>query len=177
SGPGYQSPTSPGMSTRQMLEAAADGKLQVLWLVGAKLLEKYHDPDLARRALERCPFVAVNELTMTQTAEMADLVLPVASVAEKDGTYANCERRIQRIYKAFDLAPDIKPDWLVFSEVAALLGSEWPYFSARDVLKDIAASVPIYAQVNPSALGESGLRWRYPHETAPAAPIAPGAGE
>src|SRR5579884_71482 len=177
SGPGYQSPTGTGMNTQQMLEAAAGGTLQVLWLVGAKLLESYYDPALARRTLENCPFVVVNELTMTQTAEMADLVLPVASVAEKDGTYTNCERRIQRIYKAFDLAPDIKPDWLVFSEVAAQLGGGTPYFSARDVLRDIAAAVPMYGQVNLAALGESGVRWRYPHETPPATPIAPGAGE
>src|SRR5581483_501098 len=105
---------------------AANGRLDVLWIVGAKLVENYHDADLVRRALERCPFVVVNELTLTETAELADLVLPVASVAEKDGTYTNCERRVQRIYKAFDLSPDIKPDWLVFTEVAALLNRTVP---------------------------------------------------
>ncbi len=162
SGPGYQPLAAPGLNTQQMLEAAADGKLQLLWLVGAKLVENYPDPALARRALENCPFVVVNELQMTETAQLADLVLPVAGVAEKDGTYTNCERRVQRIYRAFELSHDIKPDWLVFTEVAAQLGSGITYFSARDVLRDIAANVPIYEGITPRSLGESGVRWNYP---------------
>jgi NADH-quinone oxidoreductase subunit G len=164
-GPGYKPVAKPGLNTQQMLEAAANGKLDALWIVGAKLVENYHDADLVRRALERCPFVVVNELTLTATAELADLVLPVASVAEKDGTYTNCERRVQRIYKAFDLSPDIKPDWLVFTEVAALLNRTVPYFSARDILRDIAANVPIYSGLTPQRLGESGARWSYPEKT------------
>jgi NADH-quinone oxidoreductase subunit G len=160
--PGYRPLETPGMNTPQMLEAAAQGRLDLLWLVGAKLIEKYPDPGLARRALENCPFVVVNELFLTETAQMADLVLPVASMAEKDGTYTNCERRVQRLYKAFDVSPNIKPDWLVFTEVAAQLGGGAAYFSARDILRDIAANVPIYAGITPKSLGESGIRWNYP---------------
>ncbi len=158
SGPGYQPIAAPGLNTQQMLEAAANGKLPLLWIVGAKLVENYHDPAMARRALENCPFVVVNELTMTETAKLAGLVLPVASVAEKDGTYTNCERRVQRIYKAFEISPDIKPDWLVFTEVTSQLERGAFYFSARDVLRDIAAKVPLYAGITPQRLGESGLR-------------------
>ena len=95
---------------------------------------------------------------------MADLVLPAASVAEKDGTYTNCERRVQRIYKAFDISPDIKPDWLIFTEVATRLAGGAPYFSARDILREIAANVPTYAGITPKSLGEGkaeGIRWNY----------------
>jgi NADH-quinone oxidoreductase subunit G len=173
SGPGYAPIDKPGLTTQQMLEAAAGGKLQALWIVGAKLIENYPDSDLARRALENCPFVVVNELTMTETARAADLVLPVASVAEKDGTYTNCERRVQRIYKAFEISRDVKPDWLVFSEVTAQLGGGTPYFSARDVLRDIAANVPIYAAISPKSLGETGVRWNYPATEPRPASIAP----
>jgi NADH-quinone oxidoreductase subunit G len=162
SGPGYTPVTTPGMCTQQMLEAAANGQLPVLWIVGADIVENGVDPDLAQRALEHCPFVVVNELFMTRTADMADLVLPVASVAEKDGTYTSCERRVQRIYKAFDLAPEIKPDWLVFTEVMAQMGTGAPYFTARDILRDIAIDVPIYAGITSKSLGEAGVRWNYP---------------
>lgn len=161
-GPGYTALGTKGMNTQAILEDAANGKLQTLWVVGADPVTEYHDTDLARRAIEKCPFVVVNALSMTETAQMADLVLPVASVAEKDGTYTNCERRVQRIYRAFDLSPDIKPDWLIFTEVAAQLGGEASYFSARDILRDIAAKVPLYAEITPKSLGESGLRWNYP---------------
>src|SRR5579871_777833 len=167
SGPGYAAPAKAGMSTQQMLEDAANGKLPLLWIVGAKLVEKFHDPALARRALEACPFVVVNELSMTETAQLADLVLPVASMAEKDGTYTSCERRVQRIYRAFDMSPDIKPDWLVFTEVSAQLGGGAPCFSARDILRDIAANVPAYAGLTLKSLGESGVRWSDPNAAAP----------
>ena len=158
--PGYQTVAQVGMNTRQMLEAATNGELDVLWLVGAKLREQFPDKNLVASALEKA-FVVVNELEMTETAQYADLVLPAASVAEKDGTYTNCERRVQRIYKAFDISPDIKPDWLIFSEIAAQMGSGTPFFSARDILRDIAANVPLYAGMTPKALGEAGLRWNY----------------
>ncbi len=159
-GPGYAPISQPGMNTRQMLEAAANSELDVLWLVGAKLREQFPEADLAARAMEKA-FVVVNELEMTETAQFADLILPAASVAEKDGTYTNCERRVQRIYKAFEISPDIKPDWLIFSEIAAQMGGGTPFFSARDILRDIAANVPLYAGMTPKALGESGLRWNY----------------
>lgn len=158
-GPGYESLATVGMNTQQMLQAAAAGDIEVLWIVGADLFNDYTDRGLAERALENCPFIVINELTLTQTASMADLILPVASVAEKDGTYTSCERRIQRIYRAFDVDGGIKPDWQIFSEVADKLGSESTYFSARDIWQEIASTVPNY-NVSLKSLGDSGVRWQ-----------------
>jgi NADH-quinone oxidoreductase subunit G len=167
SGPGYTSVTK-GMNTQEMLEAAAKGSLDVLWLVGTDLATTYHDPELARRAIEACPFVVVNELELTETAALADLVLPVASVAEKDGTYTSCERRVQAIHQCFEISPTIKPDWLVFAEVAALLSrEELPFFSARDIVYEINAQVPLYAKATPEAIGEQGYRWSYSTSATP----------
>lgn len=159
--PGYKPADAPGLTTQQMLEAAASGELQALWIVGADPARTYHDTDLVHRALDTCPFVVVSELAPTETARRADLVLPAASFAEKDGTFTNCERRVQRIYKAFEISPDVKPDWLIFTEIAAQMGGGSPYFTARDVLRDIAATVPMYAGINPRTLGEFGVRWEY----------------
>ena len=97
----------------------------------------------------------------------SDLVLPAASFAEKDGTFTNCERRVQRIYKAFEISQEIKPDWLIFSEVSARLGGGAPFFSPRDILRAIAAQVPVYANINLKSLGDEGIRWEYAVE-APA---------
>ncbi len=160
--PGYLPVSKSGLNTNQMLEEAANGKLDMLWIVGADLAAKYHDQPLVERALEACPFVVVNELTMTETALRADLVLPVASLAEKDGTYTNCERRVQRIHRAFAIGPEVKTDWLVFTEVATQLAGGAPYFSARDILRDIAANVPMYANITLKSLDEGGVRWSYP---------------
>ncbi len=172
-GPGYVPTGAAGMNTQEILEAAAQRMLQTLWIVGADVVNEYHDPELARRAVENCPFVVVNALSMTATAQLADLVLPIASVAEKDGTYTSCERRVQRIYRAFDLAPDIKPDWLIFTEVAAQMGGEANYFSARDILRDIGAHVPLYAGITPKSLGEAGIRWSYSAAEPKPAKIVP----
>ena len=172
-GPGYAASAETGLNTQAILEAAANRMLQTLWIVGADVVNDYYDSDLARRAVENCPFVVVNALFMDATAQLADLVLPIASVAEKDGTYTNCERRVQRIYRAFDLSPDIKPDWLIFTEVAAQMGGEANYFSARDILRDISANVPPYADITPKSLGESGVRWNYTASESKPATVVP----
>jgi NADH-quinone oxidoreductase subunit G len=172
-GPGYAPLQSPGMGTHEMLEAAASGRLAALWIAGADLIANYHDRSLVEKALEACPFVVVNELFMTETAKRATLVLPVASMAEKDGTYTSCERRVQRIYRAFEVSPDIKPDWLVFAEAGMGLGGGAPAFSAREILREIAAAVPNYAGMTPKSLGDAGLRWSYPESARRAPSIEP----
>jgi NADH-quinone oxidoreductase subunit G len=160
-GPGYTSPTVTGLNTRGILEAAAAGTVKALWIVGEDLLENYADRALAEKALENCPFIVINELSLTRTASMADLILPVASIAEKDGTVTSCERRIQRIHRAFDISGEVKPDWLVFAETAELLGAGWTYVSARDIWRDIASAVPTHKSITLKSLGESGIRWSY----------------
>lgn len=161
-GPGYTPLQHAGLTTHQMLESAASGQLHMLWIVGADLAVKYHDRELAHNALTTCPFVVVSELTLTETAKQAHLVLPAASFAEKDGTFTNCERRVQRVHKAFEIAPHIKPDWLIFAELADILRHPMPYFSPRDILCAISSEVPLYADITPQTLGEQGLRWQYP---------------
>ena len=172
-GPGYSPLTNPGMNTEKMLEAAVGGQIQLLWIAGTDIASLYHDRALARAALEACPFVVVNALSMTATASLASLILPSASVAEVDGTYTNCERRVQRVFKAFDLSPDIKPDWLIFTEVSTQLVGGAPYFSARDILREIATAVSPYSAMTPKSVSEGGVRWSYPEGTAPAPFISP----
>ena len=174
SGPGYTKVSQPGLNTREMLQAASNGSLKTLWLHEADLFESSLDGALVRKALETCPFIVASALSLNASAEYAHLVLPVASFAEKDGTFTSCERRVQRIYKAFDIAPEIKSGWLIFSEIAALLGGGGaPYFSARDILRDIAAKVPAYAGITPKNLGDAGVRWSYPDSPQTPLSVAP----
>ncbi len=158
-GPGYTPLNSPGKNTQQILESAARGELQTIWIAGDQLVEHYHDPALVQNALYKCPFVVVSELTMTETASLADLVLPAASFAEKEGSFTNCERRIQRIDKAFEISRDIKADWLIFSELAAMIDGSLMPFSASDIFKEISETVTPYAGLTLKSLGESGTRW------------------
>lgn len=157
--PGFVSVSDPGANTHQMLTSAANGTLPMLWVLGAKLAEKYPDRELVQAALSTA-FVVVSELEMTETAQYADLILPAASFAEKDGTFTNCEGRVQRIYKAFDILGDVKPDWLIFTEIASQMGTNFPYFSARDITLDLSKSVPSFTGITPKSLGDSGIRLR-----------------
>jgi predicted molibdopterin-dependent oxidoreductase YjgC len=169
--PGYVPTETPGMNTGQMLKAASTGALKMLWIVNVDLANAFHDRGLAIRALENCPFVVVHAHTLTETASMANVVLPVQTVAERDGTFTNCERRVQRFYKAFEISPEIHSDWVIFAQIAAQMGSGLPYFSPRDILREITATVPIYKDCGPRALGEEGVRWQYPEAERPPADV------
>jgi predicted molibdopterin-dependent oxidoreductase YjgC len=158
-GPGYTPISSAGMNTNAMLKAAESGDIKVLWIMGADLLNGYTDIKLAKAALETCPFIVINELSLTETASIADLILPVASMAEKDGTYTSCERRIQRIYRAFDIDSDMKTDWQIFSEIGERMGTPSTFFSARDIWQEITSNVAPYANITLKSLGDSGVRW------------------
>lgn len=159
--PGYVPAPEAGMNTQEMLEAAASGSLKLLWIVGQDLAHEFHDKDLAARALEACPFVVVNELSLTETAKHADLVLPVQSVAERDGTFTNIERRVQRFYRCFEVSPEARPDWLIFSLLATRMGGLPPVYSFRDLLEEINRSVPCYRECTLEAIGDGGVRWEY----------------
>jgi predicted molibdopterin-dependent oxidoreductase YjgC len=142
-----------------MLEAAARGQMQVLYIVGEDVAQKYHDPELAQRALENAGFVVVQDLFLTETAQYADVVLPAASVAEKEGTFTNTEGRVQRFWKAFNSpSPEVKPDLNIFAELAVYLGKPIPVFSAEQVMEEIAKVVPAYASCCYEVLPAEGCR-------------------
>jgi NADH-quinone oxidoreductase subunit G len=167
SGPGYANVASTGLNTKQMLEAASKGELLALWAVQADILSDYQDRAAAEAALKTCPFVVVNALSLNATTEHAHLVLPVQSIAERDGTMTNVERRVQRFYRCFELAPGMQSDWGIFIETANVFGHPLPWFSWRDILREIVDTVPGYAGLTASALEGEGYRWSYGSETAP----------
>lgn len=152
-------PAEPGMSTQAMLEAAARGQMQVLYIIGEDVAQKYHDTELAQRALESAGFVIVQDLFLTETAQYADVVLPAASVAEKEGTFTNTERRVQRFWKAFNSpSPDVKPDLGIFTELAVYLSKPIPVFSAEQVMDEIGQVFPAYAACRYDSMPAEGVR-------------------
>lgn len=153
-------PAEPGLNTQGMLEAAAEGNLQVLYVIGEDIAQKYHDPELAQRALENAGFVIVQDLFLTETAQYADVVLPAASVAEKEGTFTNTERRVQRFWKAMNPpSPDVKPDLNIFAELAVYLDKPLPVFSAEQVMEEIRQVFPAYAECCYDQMPAEGAPW------------------
>jgi predicted molibdopterin-dependent oxidoreductase YjgC len=183
--PGYVAAERVGMSARQAIAAAAEGKVRALWIVSDDLLASAPDRALVEQALERCELVIVNELFLTRTAARAHVVFPVAAFAEKEGSTLNSERRLQRSNRALSPrsnrqngGPGARADWEVFQAVAQALGADWRYRTPEDVFREIARVVPgfqglSYALLQPEGACLSGARVQARIEPVTAGPSAP----
>jgi predicted molibdopterin-dependent oxidoreductase YjgC len=141
-------PAAPGLSHNEMMAAAGTGALRALLVAGANPVVAATDPDAARAALQQLDFLVVQDLFMNETAELADVVLPVVSFAEKDGTFTNTERRVQRVRKAKEPVGQARTDREVFVELGYRFGLSMPYPRATDVMDEIARLAPIYSGVS-----------------------------
>jgi NADH-quinone oxidoreductase chain G len=149
-------PTNAGQSYKQMLNNA-DGALKALYIMGANPASE--QPDWATN-LDKIEFLVVQEIFLTETAQLADVVLPAVSWAEADGTFTNLERRVQRAPKAVrDPHSKAAPDWMILDHLATRLGSNWPYANERGVTAEIAKAVPMYNGLTWDALGDQGIQW------------------
>jgi NADH-quinone oxidoreductase subunit G len=144
----------PGRDTRAILEAAASGDVGALLIFGADLISDFPDADLAQRALEACPFTVVVELLPTETVSHADVVLPSVAYAEREGTFTNLERRIQKLEPLLAPPGSAQEPWLVCAELARLLGDEWGWTTPADVWTDICARVSTHCDVALGALAQ-----------------------
>ena len=145
---GYEIPATPGRDTRAILEAAADGKLDALLLFGADVIADFPDADLATRALEGGAYVVVVELFPTETAARADVLLPSVAYAEREGTFTNLERRIQKLEPLTESPGVAREPWRVCASLARAMGEDWRWHSFGDVWDDIRANVRTHAHID-----------------------------
>ncbi|MDQ3981537.1 MAG: molybdopterin-dependent oxidoreductase, partial [Actinomycetota bacterium] len=138
--PGYKVVPEPGRGTRAMLEAAASGELDALLIFGADLIADFPDGALARTALEKVSFAAVVELFPTETALLADVVLPSTAYAEREGTLTNLERRVQKLEPLLGARGSSLEPWRICARLARGLGSDWKLGGLDDVWKEIGKS-------------------------------------
>ncbi|KRK33409.1 formate dehydrogenase subunit alpha [Loigolactobacillus bifermentans] len=161
-----------GLTSTQVLPAAIKGDIKGLYIFGEDPIVT--DPDIShvRKALENLDFLVVQELFMTETAEYADVVLPGISFAEKDGTFTNTERRIQRVRQAVQPRGGAREDYRIFCEVATRMGYPMAYPSASQIMDEIASVVPTFAGVNFKRLEAiEGLQWPCRSQDDPGTPI------
>jgi NADH-quinone oxidoreductase subunit G len=138
-------PAEPGLDVRGILNAAANGELDALWLIGADVLADTPDADLARRALEAAPFVVVQDVQSNQALHYADLVLPAAAFVERDGTLTDWEGRRQDVHAAVDPPGAARADYAILAESARRLGRPIgcrTFADARRELDDLLAAAP-----------------------------------
>jgi predicted molibdopterin-dependent oxidoreductase YjgC len=161
-------PSARGMKTPDMWDAALAGTLKGLWIIGYDVAQT--DPNLTkvRAALKNLEFLVVQDLFLSETAQLAHLVIPGASFLEKDGTFTNLERRIQRIRKAVDPPSGVKPDWQVLCDVSRRMGYPMSYRHPSEIMDEIAELAPMFSGVSFDRLDSpEGLQWPVPSGTHP----------
>ncbi|HQI90157.1 MAG TPA: formate dehydrogenase subunit alpha [Methanotrichaceae archaeon] len=150
-------PARKGLTSMEMMDAALFGTLKAMYIVGEDPICSHPDQSRTRQALQSLDFLAVQDIFMTETAEMADLVLPAACWAEKEGTFTSAERRVQRIYRATDPPGEAREDLWIVSNLARTLGLNFPYTDASSVFQEICRRVTIYKGL--VDLGDFGGFW------------------
>ncbi|EGW37378.1 formate dehydrogenase subunit alpha [Desulfosporosinus sp. OT] len=155
-------PAKPGLTLGELFDAAGTGQLKCMYVMGENPI--LSDPDALHviHALEKLDFLVVQDIFLTETAEIADVVLPAVSFAEKNGTFSNTERRVQRVRKAVEPEGDAKDDWEIIGLVATAMGYPMHYQSAEEIMEEIARVTPSYAGISYARLEQGSLQWPCP---------------
>lgn len=160
-----------GLTLSEIIDGLTDKKVRFLYVFGENPVVSDPDTTHVTHALEEAEFVVVQDIFMTETAEFADVILPAASFAEKDGTFTNTERRVQRVRRAIRPVGNTKPDWQIFAALLERLGVPAEYRNASEVFQEIASVTPSYAGISYARIEDEGLQWPCPTQDHPGTPI------
>jgi formate dehydrogenase alpha subunit len=168
---GCELPSRPGLTVIEMMNAALEGKIRAMYVLGENPMVT--DPDLGHveQALRSLDFLVVQDIFMTETAALADVVLPGTCFAEKDGTFTNTERRVQRVRKAVEPPKEAREDWTIVSVVAARMGYDMGYANSGEIMEEIASLTPSYGGINYRRLEKGGIQWPCPSADHPGTPV------
>ncbi|MCG3219495.1 MAG: formate dehydrogenase subunit alpha, partial [Candidatus Heimdallarchaeota archaeon] len=161
----------PGITITEMMNKAHDGEMKAIWIMGEN--PALSDPNIThvREALEKVPFLVVQDIFLTETAKYADVVLPGVSFAEKNGTFTNTERRVQRVRKAIEPTGERKQDWWILQEMLKRFGIDITYSSPSEILDELAKITPIYGGMSFERIDSIGLQWPCPDKEHPGTEI------
>ena len=164
---GVTLPPKPGITIVETLNAAHEGKIKALYVMGENPI--LSDPDLnhAKESLGHLDLLIVQDILLTETAQLAHVVLPAACFAEKDGTFSNTERRVQMVRKAVEAPGQAKPDWVILAELSTKMGYPMSYADPEAIMKEINALTPSYAGITYKRLEKTGIQWPCPNTDHP----------
>ncbi len=161
-----------GLMTPQMIESALNGAIKAMWVMGEDLLTTEANANKTQKAFESLEFLAVSDLFLTPTAQMADVVFPACSFAEKEGTFTNTERRVQRINKAIEPLGESKSDLEIITLLASKMNYIIKYNNCEEVFEEMKSLTPQYAGITYSKLElQRGIQWPCLQEESDGTPI------
>jgi len=151
-----------GATSPTMFERMNKGQFKALYVIGEDPVMSEPNQDYTIRGLKNLEFLLVQDIFMSETAKYADVVLPATSFAEKDGTFTNTERRVQRVRKAINPIGNTKPDWQIICELSNRMGYKMDYPSPKEVWDEIASLAPMFAGINYARIEHNGIQWPCP---------------
>ena len=160
-------PAKPGKTIVEIMDGAHKGEIKALYVMGENPM--ISDPDLTQveASLKHLDLLIVQDIFLTETAKLADVVLPSACFAEKDGTFSNTERRVQRVRKAVPAPGEAKADWEIIAGISTRMGYPMNYASAGEIMAEINAVAPSYAGITYQRLEKEGIQWPCPNTDHP----------
>jgi len=149
----------PGLAVTLMMEKAHKKEMKAMYIVGENPMVA--DPDLSHteKSLENLDFLVVQDIFLTETAQKADVVLPAAGFAEKEGTFTNTERKVQIVRKAVDAPGEAREDWKIISDLSGRMEYLMKYESAHEIMKEITEVTPSYCGITYARLEKDGIHW------------------
>jgi formate dehydrogenase alpha subunit len=166
-------PSQPGLTVVEMMNAAAEGKMKGIYVMGENPMVSDPHTHHVEEALKKLDFLVVQDMFLSETAQLAHIVLPAASWVEKEGSLTNTERRVQWAHKAIHPIDETKADWQIISQVANQLGFQYNYACPEDILREINKVIPAYGGITPERINGrvGGLSWPCPDFIHPGTPI------
>ena len=155
-------PKEVGLTIPDMLSGLVEGSVKALYVLGENPIVSDPDTNHVKKALEKAELLVVQDIFLTPTAELAHVVLPGTSFAEKEGTFTNTERRVLRVRKAIEPVGDSRPDWQIIQELSNRFGYSMEYDSPEAIMNEIAGLTPSYGGIRYERLEGEGLQWPCP---------------
>lgn len=156
---GVQLPQEVGITLQEIIHGGGKGNIKFMYIMGENPMITEPDLKNTEADLRKVDFLVVQDIFLSETAELADVVLPASSFAEKNGTFTNTERRIQRVREAIKPIGDSKPDWIILMELLNRLGIKKTYKDPSEIMNEIASLTPAYSGVSYEKIEEIGIQW------------------
>ncbi len=157
---GTKLPTKPGIDNVSCIENIDNNRIKGMYVVGQEIASTGPDSNMVRNSLEKLDFLIVQDVFFSETAKYADVVFPAAVSLEKEGTFVNTERRIQRLYRVMDQYEESRPDWEIIQDIAKSLGAKWEYKHPSEIMDEASSLSPIFHGVSYDRLeGFKSLQW------------------
>jgi formate dehydrogenase alpha subunit len=169
---GITLPKNPGLTLMEMLQASLKNKLKALYIMGENPVISDPDTKHTIKALKKLSLLVVQDIFLTETARLAHIVLPAVSFAEKDGTFTNTDRRVQKIRQAVEPLGEAKPDWSIICELSQKMGYPMDFQAPHEIMEEVALLTPSYRGILHHRLEEGfGLQWPCIHVHHPGTPF------